>query len=154
MNSKRVKYISTTAFISCLLLLVESCRLNVKAEYIADDKQLAEQEIKKFHGRFNSGDYDSIWNQAAPGLQQVISKKDFLAFLNNGHEQCGEFKAIIDKRVKVLAGSPMQIRAICNSQFDKAVLTEMFTWLKTGEEIQLAGYTVAKGPAELPSIGQ
>jgi hypothetical protein len=154
MNSKRVKYISTTAFISCLLLLVESCRLNVKAGYFAEDKQLTEQEIKKFHDRFNSGDYESIWNQAAPGLQQAISKKDFLTFLNNGHEQCGKFTGIIDKRLKVVVGSPVQIRVIYNSQFDKAVLTEMFTWLKSGEEIQLAGYTVAKGPAELPNTGQ
>ncbi|MDR3711600.1 MAG: DUF3887 domain-containing protein [Puia sp.] len=128
--------------------------MNVKAEYIAEDKQLTEQEIKKFHGRFNSEDYDSIWNQAAPGLQQAVSKKDFLTFLNNGHQQCGKFKGIIDKRVNVVGGSPVQIRVIYNSQFDKAVLTEMFTWLKTGEEIQLAGYIVAKGPAELPRIGQ
>jgi len=153
-DSRRVKYIFTAAFISCLLLLVQSCRLSVKPEYIAGDTQLAEQEIEKFHGRFNSGNFETIWNQSAPGLQKVVSKKDFITFLNNGHEECGDFKGIIDKRVNVIVGPSVQVRAIYNSQFDKVVLTEIFVFMKTGDKIRLAEYTIARGPSKLPNIGQ
>ena len=141
---------STIAVISCLILFVESCRLSVKPEYIAADKESGMDEIAKFHSRFNSENFETIWDQADARLQQANSKKDLSTFLNNGHEQCGNFRKIIDKRINVIVGSPVQVRVVCNSQFDKAIMAEMFIFVKTGDDIRLAAYRVAKGPAELP----
>jgi len=134
--------------------MIESCKLSVKPEYVADDKKLIGREIEKLHSRFNSGNFEIIWNEAAPGLQQVVSKKDFLAILNNEHENRGNFKYIIDQRINVIVRSPVEVRVMANYQFDKAVLTEMLTFIKAGDEIQLAGYTIAKGPVKLPDIGR
>lgn len=154
MTSQHVRYISAAAFISCLLLMIESCKLSVKPGYVVDDKKFVGQEIEKLHGRFNAGNFETIRNEAAPGLQQVVSKKDFLTILNNEHDDCGNFKNIIDKRISVIVRSPVEVRVIANSQFDKAVLTEMLTFIKVGDEMQLAGYTIARGPVKLPDIGQ
>src|ERR1700759_3834176 len=113
---QRVRHISTAAIVSCLLLLLESCNLSVKPEYIADDKQLAEREIDKFHLRFNAGNFETIWNQASITLKKALSKKDFITFLSNGHQQCGDFKRIIDKRINVIIQPSPQVRVMYNSQ--------------------------------------
>jgi hypothetical protein len=150
-----MKHISISATLFCLLVLFcDSCQVKIKPEFVADDKQLALKEIDTLHMRFNSGDFEAIYNQEAPGLKQVIGKDKFFAFLSDVHNNFGDFKGIIDKRITVVMGSPIQFRAICNSQFDKEVLTEMFIFLGDGEQIQLAQYTIAKGPAKLPDAGK
>jgi hypothetical protein len=156
MYSKKqfITHTSTAVILSCLLLLIESYLVRIKPEFVADDRQLAEQEIEKLHRRFNLGDFNAIYNHEAMGLKQAISKKDFLSFLNNVHREFGNFKSIIDKRINVVLGNPVQLRAVCNSQFDTGVLTEMFIFLKDGDQIQLAQYNIAKGPAKLPETGR
>jgi hypothetical protein len=154
MYSKRqlIQYISSATALSCLLFVFESCLVKVKPESIAYDKQLAQQEIEKLHGRFNSEDFEAIYNQEAPGLQQAMSRRDFLSFLKNVHEEFGDFEGILDKRINIRVGTPVQIRAVYNSKFEKEVLTEMFVFLKDGDEIQLANYTISKGRSELPAV--
>jgi hypothetical protein len=137
-----------------VVLFSDSCQLKIKPEFVADDKQLAEREIDTLHKRFNSGDVEAIYNQEAPGLKQAISKEKFFAFLSDVHNNFGDFKGILDKRITVVMGPPVQFRAVCNSQFDKGVLTEMFIFLRDGDQIQLAQYTIAKGPAKLPDVGK
>ena len=136
------------------MLVLCSCQLSVQPNNAESDKKLAEREIVKFHNRFNSGDFGTIWDEAATGLQQVATKRDFVEFLNNGHSECGDFKGVIDKRINVIIGSPIQVRVVYNSQFDKAVLTEIFAFIKTDGKIFLSEYKVARGPSKLPDTGR
>jgi|GEM_PF-2434179 hypothetical protein len=150
-----MRHISISATLFCLLVLFcDSCQVKIKPEFVADDKQLAQKEIDTLHQRFNSGDFETIYAQEASGLKQVIGKDKFFAFLSDVHNNFGDFKGIIDKRITVIMGSPVQLRAVCNSQFDKEVLTEMFIFLRDGGQIQLANYQIAKGPAKLPDVGK
>ena len=77
-----------------------------------------------------------------------------MIFLKNGHSECGDFKGVIDKRINVIIGPPVEVRVVCNSQFDKAILTEIFAFIKTEGKISLSGYRVAKGPSKLPDMQQ
>ena len=134
--------------------LIESCTVNVKPGFIKEDKQSTEQEIEKFHSRFNAEDYELIYNKSIPELQKSIYKADMLKLMKNEHDEAGNFKSVIDKRINVIVGAPVQIRAGYISQYSKMDLTEMFLFVKDGEEIKLALYKPSKGRTELPDIGK
>lgn len=147
------KGVLSIAFVSCALILYVACREKVKTQFLADDRQMAEQEIAKLHVRFNSKDFDAIYDHQSQVLKQSVSKEDFTAFLNSVMEKFGNFSSIIDKRVNIVMGKPVQFRAVYNSQFERGVLTEMFVFLKYSDELQLAHYTISMGPTKLPMMG-
>ena len=66
-------------------------------------------------------------------------------FLKNEHDEVGEFISVIDKRINVIIGAPIQIRAVYISKYSKMDLTEMFTFVKDGDELKLAMYQPSKG---------
>ena len=111
-----------------------------------------EQEIEKFHLRFNLGDYELIYNNSIQEFQKSINKADIFKVLQNQHDEFRDFKSIIDKRVNLIIGAPVQIRAVYISQFKKMDLTEMFVFVKDGEQIKLALYQFSKGRSKLPAL--
>ena len=152
-KSYRRRQISSIAIACCMLLIHDACGVKVSAENLADDTRMTVQEIAKLHARFNSKNFDDIYSHQTQALQQSISKEDFRVFLNSVMDSFGQFRSIIDKRINIVMQTPVQFRAVCNCQFDRGVLTEMFVFLKGSDEVQLAHYKISKGPAKLPMVG-
>jgi hypothetical protein len=144
-------YITTAIIVLCMPLL-ESCTVHVKPVYIEDEKLSAEQEIEKFHLRFSSGDYEAIYDSSALDFKKSIPKNELLTYMKNAHEEFGDFRRIIGKRVNVIIGPPIQIRVVYISQYTKTDLTELFNFIKNGEETQLAQYRPFKGRSKLPTL--
>jgi hypothetical protein len=51
--------------------------------------------------------------------------------------------------VNVLPGPPVEIRAVCNSAFEKGDATELFSYIKEGHKLGLAFYEIRPGIAKL-----
>ncbi len=156
----RILNVILIILISSFLLLIESCKENVKPEhtvkvtvgYIQDDKDSAEQEIEKFHSRFNSGDYEAIYNNAVQGSQKSQHQTDLSKFLKGERDSFGDFVSVIDKRINVIMGAPVQIRAAYISKFSKTDVTERFMFVHDGDMIRLALYQPSKGRTKLPPL--
>jgi hypothetical protein len=127
-----------------------ACQVTLTPGYIADDKKSAEQAIATLHEAYNASESDAIWSSAHPAFQAGQTKEATHAGMQQSLQQFGKFERLLDCRINVLIRVPVEVRAACNSQFEKAVGTEMFIYVKVGSQLQLARYSLAPGPATLP----
>jgi hypothetical protein len=140
-----IMYFTKTVLVAGILSIIQSCKVNVKPVYIKDDKTSTEKEIEEFHLQLNSENYELVYNNSIQGPLNSLNKAEFTRFLKKSHDDYGDFKRIIDKRINVVIGTPIQIRAVYISQFSKIDLTEIFLYVKDGKKIKLALYQTAKG---------
>jgi hypothetical protein len=145
-------YLSNLSCIICAVLLINSCKMQVKAGYIDDDKKSTETEIEKFHSRISSQDYEDIYNNSSPSFQKSVSKLDAIKAMEVTQEDCGQFDNIIDKRINVIVGTPVQIRAVYSSKYSKRNVTEEFIFVKEDDQIKLVQYQKFNGITTLPDL--
>jgi hypothetical protein len=55
-------------------------------------KEEAERVIDRMHVQILRGEYSAIYNEATPGLKNVISEADFIKFMQDYHKRTGGFK--------------------------------------------------------------
>jgi hypothetical protein len=128
-----------------------ACKVTVTPGYIEDDKKTAGLAIATLHEPYNASKYEAIWNSAHPAFQSAQTKDASLASMRQSAQNFGRFERVLECRMNVLVRAPIEIRAVCNSQFERAVGAEMFTYVKVGTQVQLAHYALAPGPATLPA---
>jgi len=143
--------ISKTFSVACFILVLETCTVNVKPGFIDEDKQAAEKEIDKFHLQFSNGDFKTIYNNASASFQKAMDTSVLFAIMKNNHDQFGDFKVVVDKRLNVIIETPVQIRAVYISKFSKTDLTEMFIFIKDNDNIKLEFYKPYQGRSILPA---
>ena len=148
---QKVKYLNWIN-LAFLFALINSCTANVRAGYIADDKKNTENEIEQFHARLSAEDYEAIYNNSSPVLQNSMNKNDLFKAMKNSHDDFGQFESVIDKRINVIVGTLVEIRAVYISKYSKTDLTESFVFVKEGDLIKLAFYQTSKGRSELPDL--
>lgn len=148
---RKAKYLNWIS-LACLFTLINSCTVNVKPGYIEDDKNNTEKAIEEFHTRLSAEDYQGIYNNSSPVLQNSMNKNDLLKAMKNSHDDFGQFESVIDKRINVIVGTPVEIRAVYISKYSKTDLTESFVFVKEGDLIKLAFYQTSKGRSELPDL--
>jgi hypothetical protein len=137
-----IMYFTKTVLVAGILSIIQSCKVNVKPVYIKDDKTSTEKEIEEFHLQLNSENYELVYNNSIQGPLNSLNKAEFTRFLKKSHDDYGDFKRIIDKRINV----------VYISQFSKIDLTEIFLYVKDGKKIKLALYQTAKGRSKLPPV--
>jgi len=57
----------------------------------------------------------------------------------------GAFKKVTSSELNVIPASPMQIRAVYNSTFEKGDATELFVFVKESDAVQLVQYQIFPG---------
>jgi len=127
------------------------CQVTLSPGYIEDDKKTTDLAIANLHESYNGSMYEAIWSSASPAFQAAQSKEATLASMRQSMQNFGRFERVLECRKNVVVRAPIEIRAVCNSQFEKAVGTEMFTYVKEGTQLQLAHYALAPGPSTLPA---
>jgi hypothetical protein len=89
--------------------------------------EAAERAVKVFHQRYNSQQYDAIYDEAGPSFRASASKRDFVAYEANSHEKLGELKSsdIANYNILYLFSGP-QVRLDYNAQFLNGHAVESF----------------------------
>jgi len=151
---ERMRNLARRALLVPFFLAVSSCTSSVQPGYVGDDKKAVERAIEQFHDRFNSAQYQEIYDDAQEVFKQSKTKTDLLASMQETAEQFGRAEEVSEKWINVIVGAPVQIRAIYNTRFTKNQATETFVFIKDGDHIRLAAYQIYLGtvkPSESPS---
>ncbi|HEY2363152.1 MAG TPA: hypothetical protein VGK36_18670 [Candidatus Angelobacter sp.] len=133
------------------LVLLISC-VSVRPGYIEDDKRDALRAIENFHARLSSGQYAAIYDASDPALQQTGSREELIAAMQATRARFGEFRQVTDSEMNVIVHAPVEIRAAYNSKFEKGDATELFVFLRRGNQIKLAMYQISPGTTKLTGV--
>jgi hypothetical protein len=123
-------------------------RFNVHFGYVDEDKKLTARLIEQFHERMNAGRFEEIYDDAHPAFRNALSKEEWLRYMQENQEQYGLFRAARSSKLNVIMSAPVQIRAAYFSTFDKGDATELFSFGRERERVQLLIYGISPGDAQ------
>jgi hypothetical protein len=113
---------------------------------IEDDKKEATEAIAQLHSRVSAGHFDQIYDDADPDFKKSQSQQDLVREMLRTRNKYGDFRQIRFSQLNVLMGSPVQVRAVYNSTFEKGDTTELFTFVRRGNDsLKLLFYSVSPG---------
>lgn len=119
--------------------------ISVTPGYIDEDKKVTEEKVKILHEYMNNEQYEAIVEDASEIMKNTLGEDVILNVIKNFHQELGKFIKVEDKKMNVIIGSPIQIRAVCVSTFEKGRVTELFNFIKeNGRDIKLASYQIMK----------
>ncbi|MGE5474952.1 MAG: hypothetical protein ACM3UU_12110 [Ignavibacteriales bacterium] len=147
-----MKKIIISAILIALVIFLSSCSISKKEGYIEDDEKNTEVAINNFHEDLNNENYENIYNNLYEELQISWGKEKILTNMRQSHEELGNFINIKDKKMNVVIGAPVQVRAVYISSFEKGDVTEMFTYIKSGDAYKLALYKPVMGVTNLDNV--
>jgi len=90
----------------------------------------------------NAGDVDRIYKGASEPFRKSQDKDTRARELQATRSRFGKFERVESSELKVILGSPVQIRAVCKSTFEKGNATELFVFVKDQVEVRLASYQI------------
>lgn len=102
-----------------------------------------EDQIAQFHERFNAGEYDLIYREAAPELHEVNDADEFNDILELVELRLGKVESTERADFSVnstSAGTTTTI--IMTTQFAQGEGSETFNFLGHGDDVKLMGYFV------------
>jgi hypothetical protein len=124
--------------------LTSSC-VSIKPGYVADDKLAATKAVEQFHARLNAHQFDEIYHDANEFFRRPQTKEELIGGLQKTVSRFGQFKKVISSDMRVIVTSPIQIRAVYSSSFAKGNATELFTFVKSNDAVQLVQYQIYPG---------
>lgn len=104
--------------------------------------QDANAKVATFHQRLDAGEYEAIWREAGPDIQND-DKKDFVRLLSAIHDQLGKVRTSEQTGWNTqmnTAGS--QTEVTMQTTFERGSRTETFLFRSTGQGARLAGYSI------------
>jgi hypothetical protein len=128
-------------------------RFNLHLGYIDDDKRQTAKLIEQFHERMNTGQFDEIYADAHPAFRKSLTAQEWLHHMADAREQYGKFETMRSSRFNVIMGAPVQIRAAYTSTFEKGEATELFSFAREGNKVQLLIYGISPNGIRFGSSG-
>jgi opacity protein-like surface antigen len=117
-------------------LLVAACAQDV-------DRKPAESAVTQFHHRLDAGQFETIYDDAAPAFRNAVRKDTFLALLASVHGTLGAVKKADEKHWSTKLGdSSAMLTLQYTTAFNGGDADERFIWRLEGDSVQLAGYQV------------
>jgi hypothetical protein len=126
-------------------------RFSLHLGYVDQDKNVAAKLIEQFHERINAGRFEEIYDDAHPAFRNALSKQDWLRHMQENRDHYGLFRAAKSSKLNVIMGNPVQIRAAYVSTFDKGDATELFSFAREGQKVQLLIYGISPGDTRVGS---
>ena len=120
-----------------LALLLLGCTDIIKG------KSIAEPKVAVFHDRFNEGQYEEIYSEAADEFKKAASKEKVLALFSAIDSKLGKVQSssITTWNVKNFNLNTTVV-LVSDTQFELGAGTETFTFLVNGEKAALLGYNI------------
>ena len=106
-------------------------------------KSVAEPKIAVFHDRFNAGQYEEIYSEAAEEFQKAAPKEKVLALFSAMDRKLGKVKASSTKTWKVNTFNLVTtVILVTDTQFEQGAGVETFTFRVSGDKATLLGYNI------------
>ena len=126
-----------------LVLLLAGCTFNVKPIYNDKERAKAEAAVTQFHNLHNGRRFEEIFARLDKQLTQ--SKEEFTTMATEAFNQWGKLQTTRLDEAKVFPSSPIQVKMLYNSTFEKGNAQEWFTWNIYGDDVRLFEYHVTPG---------
>jgi|SRR3954471_3004536 len=126
-----------------VLASLAGCTFNVKPIYDSKEKAKAEATVVQFHSLYNERKFDEIYERL--DKQATQSREQFMAATSDIASHWGKLQTTRLDEAKVFYTSPIQVKMIYNSTFEKGNAQEWFTWNIYGEEVRLFEYNLTAG---------
>lgn len=132
-----------------VLLFLASC--SFRPVYIEDEKKTAERAIEQFHERFNSGQYEAIYDDAHEAMKSA-PKDDLLAAMKQTRERSGKIIQVEQHWINYVKGDPIPIRAVYNVRCENGEFSEWFAYniSQDGKKALLVQYRNFPGYSPTP----
>ena len=110
---------------------------------IIKGKSVAEPRVAVFHDRFNEGQYEEIYAEAADDFKKAASKEKVLALFAAIDSKLGkvESSSITNWNVKNF-NFVTTVVLVSDTQFELGAGTETFTFRVNGDKATLLGYNI------------
>ena len=100
--------------------------------------------------RLSAEKYDQIYDDGSLTLKTGRGASVVRSYLASVRERFGAFGSLNHAELNVVVGVPVQVRAVCNTRYERGETTELFVYLKEEGRIRLAEYQIYPG-AVVPS---
>lgn len=151
-------YISLRRAPTCLLILgLSSCvSVSVKPGHIENDPTDTLKVIAQFHNQFNNSQWAEICRDAdesfcRPGSEQKIAENLRQTLMRFGHYRRSSYSISSVREGTEIMGSPSEVHAVCNSEFEKGLATELFIFRRQNNRTRLVQYQIFSGTVR-PSL--
>ncbi|HKP36822.1 MAG TPA: hypothetical protein VJT71_08180 [Pyrinomonadaceae bacterium] len=129
--------------ITIVLALAGCTSFSVKPISNAKEQAKAEKAVSQFHNRYNERKFDEIYSQLDKQANQ--SNEEFMFASTEIFSQWGKLQATRLDEARVIHSTPLQVKMIYNSTFEKGNAQEWFTWTVHGDDVRLFAYNVTPG---------
>ena len=118
-------------------LLLFGCTDTIKG------KSVAEPKMAVFHDRFNAGQYEEIYSEAADEFQKAATKENLFDLLSAIDRKLGKVQSssINSWNVKTF-NLVTTVVFVADTQFEQGTGTETFTFRVSGDKATLLGYNI------------
>lgn len=151
----KIVYLKTTVLLIILVSIMNIClaeesSVTVTLGNIDEDLKITEAKIDMFHDRMNKEQYDEIVEDASDLMKNTLGKDTLFNSTKNLRQELGRIVKVKDKKVNLVMGAPVQVRAIYSSTFENMEVTESFVFIKeNGKDYKLASYQIIKKSMDL-----
>ena len=110
---------------------------------IAGSAQKADNAVAWYHGRYNAGDFASIYRESDPDFRAGMAEEDFMRVMQSFTGKLGATGESRRTGVNVnVSTSGTRIIAAYQTDFAKASGVETFTFRVRGKEVRLVNYNI------------
>lgn len=131
-----MKRLFTIAMI-VILLIFSGC------SDLATAKPAAEAAVLKFHNKYNTGDFKSIFENADQDFKKGVSFDNFILFMKAVHSKLGKVKSTENQNWRV---GNFNLKTFVSLQqkteFEKGIAVESFNYRIENEKAILVGYNI------------
>ncbi len=138
------KWLILIVALVALLVLIGS-RISMHRGYFAEDKSETARLIDQFHARLNANQFDQIYDDADDSLKQSDTRENWRKVLVAVLDHTGQFRRVNNSKLNVIVGAQVEIRGAYRSTFEKGTFTELFAFVRRGEQVRLAYYSAFNG---------
>jgi hypothetical protein len=127
-------------FILPAMAMIASC--TARAVYYDQEKALARTGVDRFHEYYNRNDYDALYSLFSVEMRMAQPKDLVIPAMKTTFGTWGKSESSAVVIEKVYTSSPVQVRTIYNTSFEKGKAQEWFIWASDGKEVSLMQYQV------------
>ena len=115
-------------------------------------RMLAEQAVKQFHQRLDSGQYETIYEQADQSLKDSRQKAEFITSLRDLHEKLGKAgkTTMGGFQLMSVSGQGSGVALVMQTEFARGLVEERFVWRLKDGTAELSAYTFTVTKAVSP----
>ncbi|SRR6266540_1372985 len=133
-----------TRVVSLIAFAFSGGCLRLQPGNIDDDKASTVTAIAQLHARLNASKFDEIYRSTSEGYRNSQKLDASAKTMTQVRNQFGDFQKATRTELNVIITSPVQIRAVYNSSFEKGPATELFVFVKE-DRPRLAHYEIYPG---------